>query len=81
MNKRIEKEQALTLIENSKGKIISVEFNAKKGLRKLNGQYLSSNKLGLVKMKEFKGEKGIRNFYIKDLVGFKANKVSYVVNK
>jgi len=78
--KKIGKENALEVIESSKGKIITVVFNASKGERKLNGQYLKTTKLGLVKMKEFKGEKGIRNFYIKDLISFKADKVEYKIS-
>lgn len=82
--KRISKTEALNLIKKSAGKFITIKFTKKDGSERLmNCKFHNNTELGLVRVTEIcklkKGESGIRNFYIKDLISFKANKIEYTV--
>jgi len=81
----ISRERALELIEGNKGKFITVTFTKKGGdTRVLNGQYVSTTRLGYVKMKDTvksrrSGKDCIRNVNLQTITALKCQKQSHKV--
>lgn len=94
---RISKQDALDIIEGSKGKVINITFTKKKGeTRSITGNYVSTSKLGYVKIKDFviakrnaklaKADKNaklssaIRSVNLQTITQVKFNKAANLVN-